>query len=121
MRNKDEFGWLGRSALGLALMALCLMAVVTFGATDADAAGRGQTKVTICHYPPGNPANVQTITIGEPAVEPHVRLHGDTIGPCDLGDGDDDDDDGGGDDDGGDDDGGDDDCDGDDCGSDDDG
>jgi hypothetical protein len=39
-------------------------------------------KVTICHFPPGNPANAQTITIGAAAVNAHVRLHGDTLGPC---------------------------------------
>lgn len=107
MQNQQKLGWMGRSALGLALVGLFLLAATTFIAPEADAAGRGVVKVTICHYPPGNPANVQTITVGEPAVDPHVRLHGDTIGPCDLGDDDDDDDD--------DDDGGDDDCQGDDC------
>jgi hypothetical protein len=44
-------------------------------------------KVTICHYPPGNRANAHTISVGMPAVEPHVRLHGDTIGPCGSTDG----------------------------------
>lgn len=42
----------------------------------------GVEKVTICHYPPGNPANAQTITVGAPAVAAHVAQHGDTIGPC---------------------------------------
>ena len=41
----------------------------------------GETKVTICHIPPGNPGNAHTITIGEPAVRAHLR-HGDTIGVC---------------------------------------
>jgi hypothetical protein len=39
-------------------------------------------QVTICHYPPGNPANAHTITVGASAVDAHVRNHGDTIGPC---------------------------------------
>lgn len=39
-------------------------------------------KVTICHFPPGNPGNAQTITVGAPAVAAHVAEHGDTIGPC---------------------------------------
>jgi hypothetical protein len=39
-------------------------------------------KVTICHIPPGNPANRHTITIGAPAVPAHIRNHGDTLGPC---------------------------------------
>ena len=40
-------------------------------------------KVTICHVPPGNPANAHTITIGAPAVPHHLSNHpGDHIGPC---------------------------------------
>ena len=39
-------------------------------------------KVTICHIPPGNPANRHTITEGAPAVAGHVRNHGDYIGAC---------------------------------------
>lgn len=42
----------------------------------------GAEKVTICHFPPGNPGNAQTITVGAPAVAAHVAQHGDTIGPC---------------------------------------
>jgi hypothetical protein len=37
--------------------------------------------VTICHRPPGNPEDVQTITVNSNAVQPHLA-HGDTIGPC---------------------------------------
>lgn len=37
--------------------------------------------VTICHFPPGNQAAKQTITIGAPAVSAHLR-HGDVIGAC---------------------------------------
>ena len=39
-------------------------------------------KVLICHIPPGNPENAHTICVGEPAVEPHLTLHGDSIGAC---------------------------------------
>jgi hypothetical protein len=39
-------------------------------------------KTTICHVPPGNPANAHTICIGNPAVGPHQHHHGDYIGPC---------------------------------------
>lgn len=43
----------------------------------------GVDKVTICHVPPGNPENPQTITIGEPAVASHFAEHpGDHYGPC---------------------------------------
>ncbi len=40
-----------------------------------------QSKVTICHYPPGNPENAKTITVGVPALPAH-QSHGDTIGAC---------------------------------------
>ena len=42
----------------------------------------GDDKITICHIPPGNPDNPQTIVISESALETHLA-HGDTIGPCD--------------------------------------
>jgi hypothetical protein len=38
-------------------------------------------KTTICHIPPGNPANAHTITVGNPAVPAHLA-HGDHIGAC---------------------------------------
>lgn len=40
-----------------------------------------ENKVTICHYPPGNTDNPQTITIDESALQAHLG-HGDTLGPC---------------------------------------
>ncbi len=42
-----------------------------------DSALAGQSKVTICHK--GN-----TITIGAPAVDAHLRNHGDTVGACEV-------------------------------------
>jgi hypothetical protein len=42
-----------------------------------------EPKVTICHLPPGNPDNAQTITIGASAVPAHLANHpGDSVGPC---------------------------------------
>jgi hypothetical protein len=41
-----------------------------------------QPKVTICHYPPGQPNNAHEITVGESAVAAHILEHGDDIGPC---------------------------------------
>ena len=39
--------------------------------------------VTICHVPPGNPANAHTITVGEAAAQRHLEQHpGDTMGSC---------------------------------------
>jgi len=40
-------------------------------------------KITICHYPPGNPENPQTIEINESAWPAH-QAHGDTLGPCSI-------------------------------------
>ena len=42
----------------------------------------GNDKVTICHSPPGNPENPQTIEVAESAVAAHLSEHGDTLGAC---------------------------------------
>jgi hypothetical protein len=39
------------------------------------------SKITICHIPPGNPANAHSITISQSAWQAH-QAHGDTQGPC---------------------------------------
>ena len=42
-----------------------------------------QGKVTICHFPPGNPENNHTLVIGASAVPAHLSNHpGDHCGPC---------------------------------------
>jgi hypothetical protein len=65
-----------------AMLVLALTGMVMTTPTSAQA--DGQDKVTICHVPPGNPENAQTITIGFPAVEAHMANHeGDFFGPCD--------------------------------------
>lgn len=38
-------------------------------------------KVTLCHIPPGNPANSHTISVGPAAVKAHLA-HGDVLGAC---------------------------------------
>lgn len=60
---------------------------------DLHACPDGTTKkTTICHIPPGNPANAHTLCVGNSAVRAHVENHGDTLGecvaepPCDGGD-----------------------------------
>src|SRR5690348_7652703 len=41
------------------------------------------TKTTLCHVPPGNPANAHTICIGNAAVPAHLQHHrGDFVGTC---------------------------------------
>jgi hypothetical protein len=42
----------------------------------------GNTKVDVCHIPPGNPDNAHTITISENALGAHLD-HGDSVGACD--------------------------------------
>ena len=42
-------------------------------------------KAFVCHLPPGNPDNPQTITVDEAAVPAHFD-HGDTLGACPTGD-----------------------------------
>ena len=43
--------------------------------------GTASTKVTVCHVPPGNPDNEQTIEVSEKAVDKHLD-HGDYLGEC---------------------------------------
>jgi hypothetical protein len=42
-----------------------------------------EEKVTLCHFPPENPINKQTITVGSSAVPAH-KAHGDTVGVCTI-------------------------------------
>jgi len=50
---------------------------------DIHACAADQTKkTTICHIPPGNPANAHTICVGNAAVRAHVENHHDPIGVC---------------------------------------
>jgi hypothetical protein len=39
-------------------------------------------KTTICHVPPGNPANAHTLCIGNAAIPHHLANHPDYLGPC---------------------------------------
>jgi hypothetical protein len=43
---------------------------------------RDHKKTTICHIPPGNPANAHTICVGNAAVPAHLHNHGDYLGVC---------------------------------------
>ncbi len=40
-----------------------------------------KVQVTLCHIPPGDPANAQTIVVGQAAVADHLA-HGDYLGEC---------------------------------------
>jgi hypothetical protein len=42
-----------------------------------------QNQVTICHYPPGNQSNPQTVTVGQPSTVLNGHMdHDDTFGAC---------------------------------------
>lgn len=47
--------------------------------------GQNGQKVILCHVPPGNPGNPQTLCIAPSAVPAHLANHpGDCLGPCSL-------------------------------------
>jgi len=48
---------------------------------DGDDESCASGKALLCHYPPGNPANLHNICVGTPAVPAHLA-HGDTLGVC---------------------------------------
>lgn len=63
--------------------AMWLLVIVGFAATSSVVVAPPPVeKVTICHCPPGNPDNCNTLTVGAPAVDAHLA-HGDTLGSCD--------------------------------------
>ena len=56
--------------------------VCTPGQPDPRACDPSDTKkTTVCHIPPGNPANEHTICVGNAAVPAHLA-HGDNLGSC---------------------------------------
>ncbi len=62
---------------------LSYVLVPTFLAVFASVAtAAAEPKVTICHFPPGNPAKVQVITVGQPAIPAHVSNHNDAVCPA---------------------------------------
>ena len=56
-------------------MMILVTLLAAFGASTAYAG-----KTTICHFPPGNPANFHTITVSSNAVNAHVHGGLTTIG-----------------------------------------
>ena len=64
------------SATASATMTMTATATATILPTP-DASGQ----VTICHIPPGNPANARTIHVGYGSLRAHLG-HGDTVGLC---------------------------------------
>ena len=63
----------------LILVVMLVAVAAAFGAGSTYAGGN--TKIEICHIPPGNPDNFHTIKISENAYSAHLA-HGDLGGPC---------------------------------------
>lgn len=72
-----------RNVLITNLIRFCtlILAVLLISNAAISVFAQSGERVTICHYPPGNPDNPQTITVNESAVDAHLE-HGDTIGEC---------------------------------------
>jgi hypothetical protein len=63
-------------------MTPALSAVLAIALSSPAFAGEGQgndCKIDICHFPPGNPENVQVISVGPEALDAHLA-HGDSMG-----------------------------------------
>jgi len=68
------------------LFVVCLVAAMPLawgagGLKGHDLATPVNPKVTICHHPPEDPTNVQTIEVGLAALRAHLA-HGDSLGAC---------------------------------------
>ncbi|HBS85977.1 MAG: hypothetical protein A2W91_08525 [Bacteroidetes bacterium GWF2_38_335] len=62
--------------LSLVVIVLAALFLSSFSIT-----AQNNGKITICHFPPGNPDNPQTIIINANALDAHLA-HGDQIGNC---------------------------------------
>jgi hypothetical protein len=74
-----------KKMLRSAMLGLTLTGQVFVTPRTANADADPDHKVTICHYPPGNPENFHEITVDWSAVPTHVLLHGDIVGGCRIG------------------------------------
>jgi hypothetical protein len=90
--GRSRAGWRpARLALAMATAACAFGSVFAFAQEPSDngkrnatpAADQYEEKVTICHRPPGNPSNGQTLTLPRSAAEAHLRNHPqDSVGGC---------------------------------------
>ena len=65
------------------LFSVLIFSIFTIPGFSQMAQAAPEPKITICHLPPGNPENIQTITVGESAVQAHLD-HGDEFGDCET-------------------------------------
>lgn len=70
-----------RSRTQLALTAMACVTLVPL-TSSAPANNHQDKKITICHIPPGNPANFHSISVSINALDAHLA-HGDYVGSCD--------------------------------------
>lgn len=61
-----------KRACGLSILVGAALAL-----TLGSAAAASDDQIDICHFPPGNPENVQVIRVGEKAAVTHVEKHSD--------------------------------------------
>lgn len=67
-----------KSLLGVVVV-MALGTFIVLGATDLYS--KNQEKITICHFPPGESEEGQTIVISQDSLETHLA-HGDIVGSC---------------------------------------
>lgn len=58
-----------------------ISSVVNSSSNSSTSSSVPETQVTICHFPPGNTKNFNTLTVGSSAVAAHLE-HGDRLGTC---------------------------------------
>jgi hypothetical protein len=58
-------------------LSVVALSVLCFGFTTKT--NTNPDKITICHTPPGNPANCHEITISVNALDTHIDHHGDEL------------------------------------------
>ena len=63
------------------LLTARLSVILAVAWTFGDTAVHADKKVTVCHRPPGQPGNGQTISVAEAATGAHLG-HGDALGAC---------------------------------------
>jgi len=67
----------------LILFVIFVISISLFPSLDQIASAAPEPKITICHLPPGNPENIQTISIGNSSLPAHLD-HGDGLGDCET-------------------------------------
>jgi len=62
-------------------LSLSVVAGLVLGLVVFMPQGQAADKATICHLPPGNPANMQELNVSVKALDAHLA-HGDHLGNC---------------------------------------